>query len=142
MSKKDYVVDGDLFEPGSPRTEAVTLGDSPVDAPTTDEALRVLFGFADSDLRTYEVLLEAQAATTAELESRLDRDRSNINRSLSRLRDAGFVTRRRRILQSGGQVYQYVPEPPATARHVMETAIAEWAETAHERLSSHFDELA
>jgi predicted transcriptional regulator len=141
MSKKQYVVDGDLFEPAATVTDAGQPGDAPVDTPTTDEALRVLFGFCDSDLRTYEILLEAGAATTVDLTERLDRDRSNINRSLSRLRDAGFVTRRRRILQSGGQTYQYVPRSPEAVRHIVEAAIAEWAETAHERLVSHIDAL-
>jgi predicted transcriptional regulator len=141
MSKKQYVVDSDLFEPAATVTDAGKPRGETVDAPTTDEALGVLFGFSDSDLRTYEVLVEAGAETTADLAERLDRDRSNINRSLSRLRDAGFVTRRRRILQNGGQAYQYVPRSPGAVHHIIEVAIAEWAEAAHERLTCHIDEL-
>jgi DNA-binding MarR family transcriptional regulator len=37
---------------------------------------------------------------------RLDRDRSNVNRSLNRLRGTGFVARGRRIIDEGGHVYQ------------------------------------
>jgi predicted transcriptional regulator len=142
MSNEEYVMDGDLFEPETtvdgPNGSAAP---SPVDPPTVDETLRTLFGLGDSDLRTYEALHSSGPGTTRALAERLDRDRSNVNRSLSRLRESGFVTRRRRVLQSGGQAYQYVPEPPEAVLGTVEAALTEWVESAHGAVVSHFGDI-
>jgi len=108
--------------------EAETDGLS-VKTPTREEVLRTLFGLGEHDVRTYDAVVEVTGATTSELAERLDRDRSNVNRSLNRLRERGLVTRGRRLLDEGGHVYQYyaVDEAPET---LLARAVDRWRSAA------------
>ena len=105
-----------------------------VDSPEFERIMECIFGIQPHETRTYVRLLELQGCTVAELASALDRDESNVNRSLSTLREKDLVRRERRLLEGGGYVYQYfaVPIPEAQAR--MHEAVDEWAETVHERI--------
>lgn len=143
MSKPEYVIDGELFEtdaePPGGRERGPDIGggeEQLPEEPTVDEFLRAVFDLGDCDLRTYEALRRSEAATTGELADRLDRDRSNVSRSLGRLLDAGFVTRQRRILETGGQVYQYTAKPPEAVLRLVETGVERWAGAGYARLSS------
>ncbi|QKG94379.1 ArsR family transcriptional regulator (plasmid) [Halorubrum salinarum] len=78
-----------------------------VKKPTREEVLQTVFGLGVQDVRTYDAVVEITGATASELSDHLDRDRSNVNRSLKRLRETGLVTRGRRLLDEGGHVYQY-----------------------------------
>lgn len=73
---------------------------------------------------------EVPSSTTRELADHLDRDRSNVNRSLNRLREAGLVTRVRRLLDSGGHVYQYSVVSNHTTEDVVARAVDRWRSTA------------
>jgi predicted transcriptional regulator len=64
----------------------------------------------------------------------LDRDRSNVNRSLSTLREKGLASRERRLLDGGGHVYQYSPTPLDEARELMHETLDAWADYVHERI--------
>lgn len=59
----------------------------------------------------------------------LDRDRSNVNRSLNRLRETGSVTRGRRIIDEGGHVHQYYALDEASET-VVARAIDRWRSAA------------
>ncbi len=112
------------------------------DTPTMDDligdpdpefrhVLACVFGIQDHESRTYLVLLEYPGSTVAELAETLDRDRSNVNRSLSTLLEKGLVERERRLLDPGGYVYQYTAVPLPEAKEMLHSALEEWVESVH-----------
>jgi predicted transcriptional regulator len=100
-------------------------------SPSFEHVLSCVFGIRDHESRTYLTLLDHPGSTVAELAETLDRDRSNVNRSLSTLRDKGLVERRRRLLDSGGYVYQYTAVPVPDAKSRLHDALDEWVEDVH-----------
>jgi predicted transcriptional regulator len=100
--------------------------------PSFEHVLSCVFGIQDHESRTYLVLAEEPGSTVAELADRLDRDRSNVNRSLSTLMEKGLVERRRRLLDPGGYVYQYTAIPVPEAKELLHGALDEWVERVHE----------
>jgi predicted transcriptional regulator len=106
------------------------------DEPSLDEVMACVFGIQAHEVRTYEALLEYPESTVEELADQLDRDRSNVNRSLSTLREKGLATRRRRLLDSGGHVYQYIPTPRDEAAELMHETLDEWTDYVHERINA------
>jgi predicted transcriptional regulator len=100
--------------------------------PTFEHVLSCVFGIQDHESRTYLVLAEQPGSTVAELAETLERDRSNVNRSLSTLMDKGLVERRRRLLDPGGYVYQYTATPVPEAKTLLHDALDEWVERVHE----------
>ena len=106
------------------------------DEPSLDEVMACVFGIQAHEVRTYESLLDYPESTVAELADQLDRDRSNVNRSLSTLREKGLASRRRRLLDSGGHVYQYTPTPREEAAELMHETLDEWADYVHGRIDA------
>ena len=104
------------------------------EGPTLEEALTCVFGLQHHEVRTYEALLDKPASTVAELSAVLDRDRSNVNRSLAALREKGLARRQRRLLDGGGHVYQYSATPVSEARELLRETLDAWADTVHERI--------
>ncbi|MFC7176440.1 helix-turn-helix domain-containing protein [Halosegnis marinus] len=102
--------------------------------PGFEEVLACVFGVQEHEVRTYLTLLSEPGSTVAELAGSLDRDRSNVNRSLSTLREKGLAERQRRLLDSGGHVYQYTATPVAEARELMHATLDEWTAYVHERI--------
>lgn len=105
-----------------------------VDDPEFERILECVFGIQPHETRTYFRLLELQGSTVAELAGDLDRDRSNVNRTLSTLCEKDLAERERRLLEGGGYVYQYFAVPIPDAQALMHEAIDEWVETVHERI--------
>ena len=105
-----------------------------VDSPEFERIMECVFGIQPHETRTYFRLLELPGSTVAELADALERDRSNVNRSLSTLCETGLVERERRLLEGGGYVYQYFAVPVPEAQESMHTAVDEWAETVHGRI--------
>jgi predicted transcriptional regulator len=99
--------------------------------PSFQHVLACVFGIQDHESRTYLVLRENPGSTVAELADKLDRDRSNVNRSLTTLLEKGLVDRRRRLLDPGGYVYQYTATPLDDAKEMLHEALDEWVETVH-----------
>jgi predicted transcriptional regulator len=104
------------------------------DDPSFEHVLSCVFGVQDHESRTYLVLLDNPGSTVAELADTLDRDRSNVNRSLSTLLEKGLAERQRRLLDPGGYVYQYTATPLPEAKEMLHEALDEWAETVHDRI--------
>ncbi|MFB6235870.1 MAG: helix-turn-helix domain-containing protein [Halopenitus sp.] len=104
------------------------VGDS---SPSFEHALSCVFGIQEHESRTYLALLDHPGSTVAELADVLDRDRSNVNRSLSTLLEKGLVERQRRLLDSGGYVFQYTAIPVPEAKERLHTALDEWVEDVH-----------
>jgi predicted transcriptional regulator len=74
--------------------------------PEFDDVMVCVFNIKYHETQTYQVLLERPESTVEELANQLDRDRSNINRSLATLREKDLARRGRRLLNGGGHVYE------------------------------------
>ena len=78
--------------------------------------------------------LSAGEATVTAILERLDaddRDRSNVNRSLSRLCDLDLAYRERRLLDSGGYVYQYGADPLPEPKERLHEVLDRWTDRVH-----------
>jgi len=115
---------------GNERMEELMLADEPEFA----RVMECVFGIQHHECRAYLVLHDVPGSTVAELADDLERDRSTVNRALSTLLEKGLIERQRRLLDSGGYVYQYsaVALPDAKAR--MHEAVDEWAGTVHGKI--------
>ncbi|MBP1922628.1 putative transcriptional regulator [Halorubrum alkaliphilum] len=121
-----------MAEPDIPQPDIEELvGDA---SPSFDHVLSCVFGIRDHESRTYLTLIEHPGSTVAELAAVLDRDRSNVNRSLSTLREKGLIDRRRRLLDSGGYVYQYTAIPVPEAKTLLHDALDEWVAGVHDSI--------
>jgi len=100
--------------------------------PTFESVLSCVFGIQDHEVRTYVALLDNPGSTVEELAAEMDRDRSNVNRSLSTLLDNGLADRNRRLLDAGGYVYQYTATDLPEAKELLHEALDEWTETVHD----------
>jgi len=98
--------------------------------PTAEEVFETVFGLRPIDHETYQCVRANPACTTKDLASLLDRDRSNVNRSLSALREVGMIQRYRRILESGGYFYEYRAVGADALGSIIERGIELWAERA------------
>jgi Predicted transcriptional regulator len=96
--------------------------------------LSCIFGIRDHERRTYLTLHDHPGSTVAELATVLDRDRSNVNRSLSTLQQKELLERERRLLDSGGYVYQYTAVDLETVREMLHVALDEWVESVHDEI--------
>ena len=95
------------------------------DEPGFEDVLSCVFGIKNHEARTYLELRDQPGSTVAELAESLERDRSNVNRSLSTLREKGLATRERRLLDGGGHIYQYAATPLPEARELMHETLDE-----------------
>jgi len=139
-SSRQYVVDNDAsgiqdrtdtVRPRSPGEETEQMIE---DELTLDDVLEFVFGVGVREREIYSALAASDDRTVQELADELDRHRSSINRGLKELFRKGFVTRRRRILNSGGQVYQYSARSPEHVQSSMVAALEEWTELAQDEL--------
>lgn len=121
------------------------MSDTDSDAPSIDHlvgaedpnfqhVLACVFGIQHHESRTYLVLLDNPGSTVAELVEVLDRDRSNVNRSLTTLLENGLATRERRLLDSGGYVYQYTAIPLSEAKEMLHHTLDTWVEQVHDAI--------
>ena len=99
--------------------------------PDFTHILSCVFGIRDHESRTYLELRDHPGSTVEEMASMLDRDRSNVNRSLSTLQEKGLVDRERRLLDSGGYVYQYTAVDLPEAKQLLHDALDEWCASVH-----------
>jgi predicted transcriptional regulator len=107
--------------------------------PGLQDVLACVFGIQRHEARTYETLLANPGSTVEELAAELDRDRSNVNRSLSTLREKDLAERQRRLLDGGGHVYQYSATPLEQARELMHETLDEWTAYVHSRIDEFGD---
>ena len=117
-------------DPSPERFRELMLGEEP----SFEEVMACVFGLQRHEVRTYLTLRANPGSTVEELATELDRDRSNVNRSLSTLREKNLATRRRRLLDGGGHVYQYEGIPLEDARELMHETLDEWAAYVHSRI--------
>ena len=117
-------------DPSPARFRDLMLGEEPSFA----DVMACVFGLQRHEVRTYLTLRDNPGSTVAELAGELDRDRSNVNRSLSTLREKNLASRRRRLLDGGGHVYQYDALPLDEARDLMHETLDEWTVYVHSRI--------
>jgi predicted transcriptional regulator len=98
--------------------------------------LEQVFAIKQHDLRTFTQLQRAPGSTVNELAGILDRDRSTVNRSLTTLREQGLVRRERRLLDTGGYVYQYIPADHETVRTQLHEGLDRWCATMHAEIDA------
>ncbi len=101
------------------------------DDPEFHEVLTCVFGIQPHETRTYLSLLDHPSSTVEELAEHLERDRSNVNRSLTTLLERDLAERERRLLDAGGYVYQYSATPLPEAKTMLHDALDEWADRVH-----------
>lgn len=90
------------------------------------ELLEQLFGLNRLDRTVYEVLLLADGPRRIDdLAVEVDRDRTSVYRSLTRLRADGFVTRSERSLDSGGYYHVFEAVSPAIVAEKMRQRLNE-----------------
>jgi predicted transcriptional regulator len=110
------------------------------DDPSFQHVMACVFGIQQHESRTYLVLLDNPGSTVEELADELDRDRSNVNRSLTTLLEKGLAERQRRLLDPGGYVYQYDATPLPEAKELLHDALDGWVESVHEAIETFGDE--
>jgi predicted transcriptional regulator len=125
-----------MSSPGSPDIEDLMETEDP----SFQHILSCVFGVQDHESRTYLVLLDNPDSTVAELAEELDRDRSNVNRSLTTLLSKNLVERRRRLLDPGGYVYEYTAVSLPEAKELLHEALDEWVENVHGAIDSFGDD--
>lgn len=112
------------------------------DEPALGEVLQVVFDIGVGERETYHALIGREYSRAGELADELGRDRSNVNRYLNELSEKGIVTRRRRILKSGGHVYQYSARPPEEVRALLLVGLSEWVGTARDHIDEFVAEVS
>lgn len=104
--------------------------------PSAATIAQTVLGLRSQDLATYDAVSAEPGASTKELAAELDRDRSNVNRSLTRLDEAGLVCRQRRLLDGGGYYYAYFAEPGEIVIDRLTEALDRWTEAATSTIES------
>ncbi|WP_201289654.1 helix-turn-helix domain-containing protein [Halobaculum saliterrae] len=127
--------DGDVADgaPASDDLDRPGVSEEPPE-PDLDELLRVVFGMSPAELDVCLCVMEHGTLTTAELTERVGYDRSVVARHLNHLADLGVVEKRRQILDRGGDVYVYTPEPPETVRRRFRETFLRWAAAGVDRI--------
>ena len=119
-------------------TEAPEISDLlETEDPGFQQVLSCVFGIQNHESRTYLTLLDHPGSTVAELAEVLDRDRSNINRSLTALMEKGLAERERRLLDSGGYIYQYTGTELPEAKAMLHDALDEWVDPVHRSIDDY-----
>lgn len=104
------------------------------DDPGFNEVMRCVFNIQEHESRTYLALRQRPDCTVSELASALGKDRSSVNRTLTKLLDKDLVAREHRLLDSGGYVYQYRAVPLSEAQERMHEALDEWTAFVHDKI--------
>ena len=113
-----------------PDMEALMLTDDP----DFERIMECVFGLQPHECRAYLALIDAPGSTAEELAETLDRDRSTVHRTLSRLVERELVERDRRLIEGGGTVYQYFARSLEETQERMHASVDEWASFVHEAI--------
>lgn len=110
--------------------------------PTLEEVLQVVFNVGVGEHEVYVALAARGPTSAGDLARELDRNRSNVSRHLRSLSEKDLATRRRRILQSGGHVYEYSARSPEQVRQLLLAGLRRWTHVADERIDELVTEIA
>jgi predicted transcriptional regulator len=107
------------------------------DEPTFADILSCVFDVQQHESTTYLALRDNPESTVADLASVVDRDRSNVTRSLTTLCEKELASRERRLLDGGGHIYLYTATPLDEAKELMHETLDAWAAYVHERIDEY-----
>jgi predicted transcriptional regulator len=108
--------------------------------PDFEYVMECVFEVPEHASQAYLVLLDKPGSTVKELTQELERDRSNVNRSLMILLERGLAKRERRLLEAGGSVYQYMATPLPEAKGLLHGALDQWVDTVHDSIDGFGDD--
>lgn len=111
--------------------------ESETTTPSIPAVLETVLGLRTQELAVYDAITTDPGVATKVLADMLDRDRSNVNRSLTKLEAVGLVTRHRRILDSGGYYYANYAAPSDVVEDIVSTALEEWVADAKSLFTEH-----
>jgi predicted transcriptional regulator len=97
-----------------------------VASPTLDDLLRTVFDMTDTELELCLCVMAGGELTVKELSATTGYDRSVVARHLNHLADLAVLDKRRRLLETGGEVYVYTPVPPEEIRHTFTRLFLDW----------------
>lgn len=115
------------------RSNGDTLSPTP---PELSQVLQCVFDIQTHEFRTLKTVSKLPGSTVIELADELERDRSNVNRSLTTLHENGLIDRERRLLEEGGYVYQYYPSPIDETKRLLHSGVDRWVDDAHAEIDS------
>jgi predicted transcriptional regulator len=101
-----------------------------VESPSFHDVVSSLFDLNDRDVETFRVVQRNPGARTEDIAATVERDRSNVNRSVTRLEEIGLVVRHRRVMEAGGYFYEHYAQPTETVEEHLTSAVEEWAGSA------------
>ncbi len=110
--------------------EPVSDDDFGASQPSLEDVLRSVFEMSETELDICLCVMEGGEQTVPDLAAQIDYDRSVISRHLRHLVELGILDRRRRLLEDGGQVYVYVPQPPDVVKRNLQRALLTWTRQA------------
>jgi predicted transcriptional regulator len=124
--------------PSETEAEAAPSPDDLVrtEEPSFAHIMSCVFGIREHESEAYLTLLERPGRTTDELAEYLDRDRSNVSRSLQSLLDRNLATRERRLLDGGGFVYQYSAVDLGTVKDRLHESLERWTASVHDHIDA------
>ncbi len=93
------------------------------------------FGLHDSEIDAYFSLL-SEPKTVESISSLIGRDRSTVQRILSKLRKKGLIEREAKHIEKGGYYYVYKAVSTETVRKQMLTQLEKWYNETRRFLSS------
>ena len=117
-------------EPTTPQPTAESTAGPAIKSPSIQTVCETVLGLRSQELAVYDAISTDPGAATKTLAETLGRDRSNVNRSLTKLESAGLVTRHRRILDSGGYYYANYAAPGDVVEEVVSAALDRWLSDA------------
>lgn len=94
------------------------------------DLLGCIYGLTDRDQTIFELLEQAEEPLTVnDVANRLECERSTAYRSISRLLEAGVVTKRQVNYDHGGYYYLYRLRTPEDVAHEMQRLLNDWYAT-------------
>lgn len=104
------------------------------------DMLCLLFDLNQLDMDIYRHLLTREGCAE-DIAAAMHKDRSTAHRSLKRLVDGGFCTRKRRLVDGGGRYFIYRAVPPQKVRHHIRSCIEGWYRRMHHSLDHFVEEF-
>ncbi len=115
-------------KPGCECSEWERMDAIPTDIrdPDLDTILRDVFGMSPLGLEVCLCLMDAGAASVAEVTDAVDANRSTVARHIDHLVDIGVLEADERIRPDGGRVTVFRTAPPAVVRERFRRALYQW----------------
>lgn len=101
-----------------------------VNDPDLMTLLPQVFGVSQTGIAICLQVTEEEQATTDDIATALDINRSTVSRQLNQLRELGVVERHEQSLTEGGQIHVYTPVEPEEMRRRHREGLLSWVTDA------------